>query len=260
MLLEKDVVAALDIQTQTYTSTYGPLTTPEERKALQDTNGAASERPEDGLASSRILEVMGADVAEGYHSAKMLSQLGSRQNNADHETPSVLPKTSVPPVSRTPTPVLQDEDERRQQHDSSSSAIAASSLSSNKLKRQKPLDYSTGGMQTLTAIKAFPCIPKSLDEVVFKLDLADMTESKRNHQTTQYTADYLRCCEPRIWKDIKLFARHGGPDLSDLRSGLANAPPPSAETRKRLTRPSTLCRVWEIVSKLKEGLDRVVFR
>jgi hypothetical protein len=44
-----------------------------------------------------------------------------------------------------------------------------------------------------------------------------VVESERNRQTTQYTADYLRY-EPRILKDIKLFARHGGPDLSDLRN------------------------------------------
>ncbi|KAF2454500.1 hypothetical protein BDY21DRAFT_353104 [Lineolata rhizophorae] len=41
---------------------------------------------------------------------------------------------------------------------------------------------------------------------------------KRNCQTAQYPGDYLSCCEPRILKDIKLFARHGGPDLSDLRN------------------------------------------
>ncbi|KAH7021752.1 hypothetical protein B0J12DRAFT_705367 [Macrophomina phaseolina] len=34
----------------------------------------------------------------------------------------------------------------------------------------------------------------------------------------QNTADYLRSCKPRILKDIKLFARHVGPDLSDLRN------------------------------------------
>lgn len=45
-----------------------------------------------------------------------------------------------------------------------------------------------------------------------------LAESKRNRQTTQYTSYYLRYYEPRILKDIKLFARHGGPDLSDLRN------------------------------------------
>jgi hypothetical protein len=44
-----------------------------------------------------------------------------------------------------------------------------------------------------------------------------LAESKRNCQTTHYTTEYLRY-EPRILKDIKLFARHGGPDLSDLRN------------------------------------------
>ncbi|KAF2189945.1 hypothetical protein K469DRAFT_701228 [Zopfia rhizophila CBS 207.26] len=45
-----------------------------------------------------------------------------------------------------------------------------------------------------------------------------LAESKKNRQTAQYTADYLRSCEPKILKDIRLFARHGGPDLSDLRN------------------------------------------
>ena len=45
-----------------------------------------------------------------------------------------------------------------------------------------------------------------------------LAESNRNRQTTRYATDYLRHYEPRILKDIKLFARHGGPDLSDLRN------------------------------------------
>ena len=40
----------------------------------------------------------------------------------------------------------------------------------------------------------------------------------RNRRTAQCTAGYLRSCEPRILKDIRLFSRHGGPDLSDLRN------------------------------------------
>ena len=45
-----------------------------------------------------------------------------------------------------------------------------------------------------------------------------LAESKRNRQAAQYAANYLHYCEPRILKDIELFARHGGPDLSDLRN------------------------------------------
>ncbi|KAF2872951.1 hypothetical protein BDV95DRAFT_627773 [Massariosphaeria phaeospora] len=45
-----------------------------------------------------------------------------------------------------------------------------------------------------------------------------LAESKRSHQAAQYTADYLCNCGPKILTDIKLFARHGGPDLSDLRN------------------------------------------
>ena len=43
-----------------------------------------------------------------------------------------------------------------------------------------------------------------------------LAEPKGNAQTAQYSADYLRCCEPGDLKDIKLFARNGGPDLLDL--------------------------------------------
>jgi hypothetical protein len=39
----------------------------------------------------------------------------------------------------------------------------------------------------------------------------------RNRQATQSAADFLRHCESSTLKDIKLFARHGGPDLSDLK-------------------------------------------
>lgn len=45
-----------------------------------------------------------------------------------------------------------------------------------------------------------------------------LTESKRKCQNVRSSTEYLCCCEPRILKDIKLFARHGGPDLSDLRN------------------------------------------
>jgi hypothetical protein len=45
-----------------------------------------------------------------------------------------------------------------------------------------------------------------------------LAQSKRNRQTAQDTAYYLRCCDSRTLKDVKLFARHGGPDLSDLRN------------------------------------------
>ena len=45
-----------------------------------------------------------------------------------------------------------------------------------------------------------------------------LAESNRNRQTTRYSTDYLHHCEPRILKNIKLFAKHRGPDLSDLRN------------------------------------------
>lgn len=54
-----------------------------------------------------------------------------------------------------------------------------------------------------------------------------IAESKGICQTAQYTADYLRYYNPRISKDIELFARHGGPDLSDLRNVCISRPLPA---------------------------------
>ena len=42
-------------------------------------------------------------------------------------------------------------------------------------------------------------------------------ELKRSRRVTQSASDFLRHLEPGISKDIKRFARNGGPDLSDLR-------------------------------------------
>ena len=42
-------------------------------------------------------------------------------------------------------------------------------------------------------------------------------ELKKRREPTQPAADFLCHCGPRFLKDIKLFARHGGPDLSDLK-------------------------------------------
>jgi hypothetical protein len=42
-------------------------------------------------------------------------------------------------------------------------------------------------------------------------------ELKKCHEPTQSAADFLYHCGPRCLKDIKLFARHGGPDLSYLK-------------------------------------------
>lgn len=44
-----------------------------------------------------------------------------------------------------------------------------------------------------------------------------LAELKRNRQPTQSTIDFLCNCAPGCLKDIKLFTRHGGPDLTDLR-------------------------------------------
>lgn len=44
-----------------------------------------------------------------------------------------------------------------------------------------------------------------------------LAELKRNRRVTQSASDFLRHCEPGTLEDIKLFARYGGPDLSDLK-------------------------------------------
>ncbi|KAF2691383.1 hypothetical protein K458DRAFT_285165, partial [Lentithecium fluviatile CBS 122367] len=44
-----------------------------------------------------------------------------------------------------------------------------------------------------------------------------IAEQKTNCQAA-HCSDYLSHCTPRIWKNIRVFARHGGPDLSDLRN------------------------------------------
>jgi hypothetical protein len=46
-----------------------------------------------------------------------------------------------------------------------------------------------------------------------------LADSKRNSQTAQETAGYIHFyCEPSILKKVKLFAKHGGPNLLDLRN------------------------------------------
>lgn len=43
-------------------------------------------------------------------------------------------------------------------------------------------------------------------------------ELKINRGVTQYASNFLRHCEPGTLKGLKIFARNGGPDLSDLKS------------------------------------------
>jgi hypothetical protein len=44
-----------------------------------------------------------------------------------------------------------------------------------------------------------------------------LTRAKKLHKPTQSASDFLHSCAPETLKDIKLFARHGGPDLPDLK-------------------------------------------
>ncbi len=59
-----------------------------------------------------------------------------------------------------------------------------------------------------------------------------LAELKRNRRrVTQSASDFLRHCEPGTSKDIKRFARNGGPDLLDLKSvSILRYPPTSIET------------------------------
>lgn len=57
-----------------------------------------------------------------------------------------------------------------------------------------------------------------------------LAERKGNRRITRSASDFLRHCEPGTLKDIKLFARHGGPDLSDLKGvSITKYPPTSVE-------------------------------
>jgi hypothetical protein len=44
-----------------------------------------------------------------------------------------------------------------------------------------------------------------------------LAELKKPHKSTQSASNFLRSCTAKTLKDIWVFARHGGPDLSDLR-------------------------------------------
>ena len=58
-----------------------------------------------------------------------------------------------------------------------------------------------------------------------------LAELKRNRRVTQSASDYLHHCGPRTLKDIKRFARNGGPDLSDLKGvSITRYPLTSIET------------------------------
>jgi len=45
-----------------------------------------------------------------------------------------------------------------------------------------------------------------------------LAELKRNRRCTKFASDFLHLCPAECLKDIKRFASHGGPDISDLRS------------------------------------------
>ena len=47
-------------------------------------------------------------------------------------------------------------------------------------------------------------------------------DSRRNSRSIQPATDYCSYCGPGTLRDIKAFARHGGPDLSGLRSVCAS--------------------------------------
>lgn len=55
------------------------------------------------------------------------------------------------------------------------------------------------------------------------------TELERSRQSTRSAHEFIANCVAKTVKNIKLFARHGGPDLSDLR-GVRIFPLPYAKT------------------------------
>lgn len=61
-------------------------------------------------------------------------------------------------------------------------------------------------------------------------------ELKRNRRVTQSASDFLRHCEPGTLKDLQIFARNGGPDLSDLKGvSIMGCPLTSAEADDALS-------------------------
>lgn len=58
---------------------------------------------------------------------------------------------------------------------------------------------------------------QQLHRPVTRRALAEWKKNKDNWQPAQTAEEFLSHCTTACLKDIKLFARHGGPDLSDLR-------------------------------------------
>ena len=52
----------------------------------------------------------------------------------------------------------------------------------------------------------------------------NFAELKRNRGVTQSASDFLSHCDPGTLKDLKIFARNGGPDLSDLKGVSITSP------------------------------------
>lgn len=68
-----------------------------------------------------------------------------------------------------------------------------------------------------------------------------LAELKETGRITQSTSDFLRHCEPETLKDIKRFARNGGPDFSDLKNvNITKYPSTNAETDNILKLPESI--------------------
>jgi hypothetical protein len=121
------------------------------------------------------------------------------------------PRSEYPPLE-TSQPVLK---KRRVGHPSGSHPPAAFWDNLSKVwltsRALRELDR-----RSTRAARSFPR-HRQLHRPVTRGALAERTKKEKNWQPTRPAAGVLTHYTPRRLKDIKLFARHGGPDLSDLR-------------------------------------------
>jgi hypothetical protein len=127
-------------------------------------------------------------------------------------------------------------------------AFQSNGTSQHQLKRQK-LDHLTTGSQptsaywdnlskiwlTKSALRELsrrnsqpvlsqpPSLSRRSRRPITRIYLAEL----RSRRVIQPASDFLRHCEPEVSKEIKRFARHGGPDLSDLKGVSIRKHPPT---------------------------------
>ena len=72
-------------------------------------------------------------------------------------------------------------------------------------------------------------LPRPRYRSVHRLLTRNFLAALKNHPAPESAVDFLRRCEPTTLRDIREFARRGGPDLSDLRSVCSTRPMPEPD-------------------------------